>query len=53
LLWRLTLQPARHGCPRVSLGPQIEKLLQEAADKEKELLAVLELTPIQIWRNER
>ena len=32
--------------------PQIEKLLQQAADKEKELLALLELTPIQIWNTD-
>jgi hypothetical protein len=31
---------------------QIEKLLQQAADKEKELLALLELTPIQIWNTD-
>jgi DNA topoisomerase-2 len=35
-----------------SLGPQIEKLLQQAADKEKELLALLELTPTQIWNTD-
>jgi DNA topoisomerase-2 len=34
------------------LDPQIEKLLQQAADKEKELLALLELTPIQIWNTD-
>ncbi|KAN0123255.1 DNA topoisomerase, type IIA-like domain containing protein [Russula decolorans] len=31
---------------------KIEKLLQQAADKEKELLALLELTPIQIWNTD-
>ncbi|KAH9963556.1 DNA topoisomerase [Russula dissimulans] len=31
---------------------RIEKLLQQAADKEKELLALLELTPIQIWNTD-
>jgi hypothetical protein len=35
--------------PSLFLDPQIEKLLQQAADKEKELLALLELNPIQIW----
>jgi hypothetical protein len=34
------------------LGAQIEKLLQQASDKEKELLALLELTPIQIWNSD-
>ena len=34
------------------LDPQIEKLLQQAADKEKELLALLELTPNQIWNTD-
>ena len=33
-------------------GLQIEKLLQQAADKETELLALLELTPIQIWNTD-
>jgi hypothetical protein len=33
-------------------GLQIEKLLQQAADKEKELLALLELTPTQIWNTD-
>jgi DNA topoisomerase-2 len=27
-------------------------LLQQAADKEKELLALLELTPIKIWNTD-
>ena len=31
---------------------QIEKLLQQAADKEAELLALLELTPIKIWNTD-
>ncbi|KAI9451533.1 DNA topoisomerase [Russula earlei] len=31
---------------------KIEKLLQLAADKEKELLALLELNPIQIWNTD-
>ena len=31
---------------------KIEKLLQQAADKEKELLALLELTPTQIWNTD-
>ncbi|KAI9452414.1 DNA topoisomerase [Lactarius psammicola] len=31
---------------------KIEKLLQQAADKEKELLALLELTPIKIWNTD-
>ncbi|KAI0041498.1 type II DNA topoisomerase [Auriscalpium vulgare] len=31
---------------------KIEKLLQQAADKEKELIALLELTPIQIWNTD-
>ncbi|KAH9065029.1 DNA topoisomerase II [Lactarius vividus] len=31
---------------------KIERLLQQAADKEKELLALLELTPIQIWNTD-
>ena len=31
---------------------QIEKLLQQAADKEKELLVLLELTPIKIWNTD-
>ncbi|KAF8264485.1 DNA topoisomerase [Lactarius quietus] len=30
----------------------IERLLQQAADKETELLALLELTPIQIWNTD-
>ena len=38
--------------PRLSLGPQIEKLLQQAADKEKEPLALLKLTPIKIWNTD-
>ncbi len=36
------------GSPHLSLGLQIEKLLQQAADKEKEPLALLKLTPIEI-----
>lgn len=31
---------------------KIERLLQQAADKEKELLALLELTPNQIWNTD-
>ncbi|KAH9992512.1 DNA topoisomerase [Russula compacta] len=31
---------------------KIERLLQQAADKEKELLALLELTPIRIWNTD-
>ncbi|KAI0056765.1 type II DNA topoisomerase [Artomyces pyxidatus] len=31
---------------------KIDKLLQQAADKEKELLALLELTPNQIWNTD-
>jgi hypothetical protein len=38
--------------PSLFLDPQIEKLLQQAADKEKELLALLELTPIRIWNTD-
>jgi hypothetical protein len=40
--------------PRPSLfpDPQIEKLLQQAADKEKELLTLLGLTPNQIWNTD-
>lgn len=38
--------------PSPLLGAQIEKLLQQAADKEKELLVLLELTPIQIWNTD-
>ena len=44
----LTIDP-RSSC---FLDPQIEKLLQQAADKEKELLALLELTPNQIWNTD-
>jgi hypothetical protein len=36
----------------IHFGLQIEKLLQQAADKETELLALLELTPIQIWNTD-
>jgi hypothetical protein len=36
----------------LSLGTQIEKLLQQAVDKEKELLALLELTPTLIWNSD-
>jgi DNA topoisomerase-2 len=38
--------------PSLFLDSQIEKLLQQAADKEKELLVLLELTPIQIWNTD-
>ena len=38
--------------PHLSLSPQIEKLLQQAADKEKEPLTLLELTPIVIWNTD-
>jgi hypothetical protein len=46
--------------PVLTIGPrsslfldlQIEKLLQQAADKEKELLALLELTPNRIWNTD-
>lgn len=31
---------------------QIERLLQQAADKEKELLALLERTPISLWNDD-
>ncbi|KAI0287325.1 hypothetical protein BC826DRAFT_54321 [Russula brevipes] len=31
---------------------RIEKLLQQASDKEKELSALLELTPVQIWNSD-
>ena len=31
---------------------KIEKLLQQAADKEAELMALLELSPIQIWNTD-
>ena len=41
-----------HGRSHLQLGPQIEKLLQQAADKERELLALLELTPTQIWNTD-
>ncbi|KAH8981970.1 DNA topoisomerase [Lactarius akahatsu] len=41
------------GMPIWSLTREkIERLLQQAADKEKELLALLELTPIQIWNTD-
>ncbi|KAN0138695.1 type II DNA topoisomerase [Lactarius tabidus] len=41
------------GMPIWSLTREkIEKLLQQAADKEKELLALLELTPIKIWNTD-
>ena len=44
---------AHTGCSHLQLlGPQIEKLRQQAADKEKELLALLELTPTQIWNTD-
>jgi DNA topoisomerase-2 len=38
--------------PSLFLDPQIEKILQQAADKEKELLALPELTLIQIWNTD-
>ena len=31
---------------------QIEKLLQQAQEKEMELLALLKLTPIEIWQTD-
>ena len=34
------------------MGHQIEKLKQQARDKEIELLALLALTPIQIWQTD-
>ncbi|KAI0029066.1 type II DNA topoisomerase [Vararia minispora EC-137] len=41
------------GMPISSLTREkIEKLLQQAADKERELLALLELTPIKIWNTD-
>ncbi|KAI9436960.1 DNA topoisomerase II [Lactarius indigo] len=41
------------GMPIWSLTREkIERLLQQAADKEKELLVLLELTPIQIWNTD-
>jgi len=47
--WGLLPKPfCGNGSPHLSLGPQIEKLLQQVADKEKELLALLKLTPIKI-----
>jgi len=48
--WCMTL--AHTGCSHLRLEPQIEKLRQQAADKEKELLALLELTPTQIWNTD-
>ena len=36
----------------LSLSPQIEKLLQQVADKEKEPLTLLELTPIVNWNTD-
>ncbi len=40
------------GGPCLSLGPQIENLLQQVADKEKEPLTLLELTPIVNWNTD-
>lgn len=34
------------------MGLQIEKLKQQAKEKEMELLALLALTPIQIWQTD-